>query len=113
MAIKIYSDKTQKFYNSIDEANQAEFEAKEEENRQKILAERKAAELKEKKEKATAERKAMAAEVEEARKTMVAAQKAYKEKLSAFVDKYHTYHYSTTDVNEIPSLFDLFDKFFL
>ena len=111
--MKYYGEKTNKLYDTADECQKAEFEAKEEENRQKILAERKAAELKEKKEKATAERKAMAAEVEEARKTMVAAQKAYKEKLSAFVDKYHTYHYSTTDVNEIPSLFDLFDKFFL
>ena len=111
--MKYYGEKTNKLYDTADECQKAEFEAKEEENRQKILAERKAAELKEKKEKAAAERKALAAEVEEARKTMVAAQKAYKEKLSAFVDKYHTYHYSTTDVNEIPSLFDLFDKFFL
>lgn len=111
--MKYYGEKTNKLYDTADECQKAEFEAKEEENRQKILAERKAAELKEKKEKAAAERKALAAEVEEARKTMVAAQKAYKEKLSAFVDKYHTYHYSTTNVNEIPSLFDLFDKFFL
>ena len=43
MAIKYYSDKTHQYYNSVDEANRAEFEAKEEENRQKILAERKAA----------------------------------------------------------------------
>ena len=30
MAIKIYSDKTNKFYSSVEEANRAEFELKDE-----------------------------------------------------------------------------------
>lgn len=109
MAIKIYSDKTQKFYNSVEEANQAEFEVKEAENREKIRKEREIAAAKEKKEKEVAERKAMAAEVEEARKAMVAAQKAYREAIEKFVKKYGTYHYSTNKFEDIPTLFDVFD----
>lgn len=111
MAVKIYSDKTNKFYNSVEEANRAEFELKEAENRQKILAERKAAEEKERKEKAAAERKAMAADVETARKNMVTAQKVYAEKLETFCKAYGSYHY-TTDGKEVPNLFDIFNPFF-
>ena len=107
--VKIYSDKTNKFYSSVEEANKAELELKEKEAQEKALAERKAAELKEKKEKEASERKAMAAEVEEARKTMVAAQKAYHQKLEAFVDKYKSYHFTSTSADEIPTLFDLFN----
>ena len=112
MAIKIYSDKTQKFYNSIDEANRAEFAAKEEENRQKILAERRAAEEKEKKEKAAAERKELAAKVEEARKAMVAAQQTYRDTISEFVKKYGSYHWTSNSVDDIPKLFEIFNPFF-
>jgi len=110
MAIRIYSDKTQKFYNSVEEANKAEFEAKEAENREKILAERKAAEAKAQKEKEAAERKMMAAEVDEAYKAMTAAQNAYKEKIEAFCKKYGSYHTSLT-TKDIPSLFDIFNPF--
>lgn len=110
MAIKIFSDKTQKFYNSVEEANKAEFELKEAENREKILAERKAAEAKAQKEKEAAERKMMAAEVDEAYKAMTAAQNAYKTKLEAFVKKYGSYHTSLT-TKDIPSLFDIFNPF--
>ena len=112
MAIKIYSDKTQKFYNSVEEANRAEFELKEKENREKIQKERELALAKEKKEKEVAERKAMAEEVDAARKAMIEAQKTYKDKLSAFVNKYHTYHYSTSNPDEVPTLFDIFDNLF-
>lgn len=112
MAIKVYSDKTNKFYPSVQEAEKAEFALKEEENRQKILAERKAAELKEKKEKEAAERKAMAAEVTEAMNAMNSAQKVYREKLEAFCKKYGTFHYSTDGIKNIPTLFDVFNPFF-
>lgn len=110
--IKVYSDKTGKFYSTVEEANRAEFEMKEKENREKIQKEREAAVLKEKKEKEAAERKAMAEQVEIARKAMIEAQKAYKEKLSAFVDKYHTYHFSTSNPDEVPTLFDIFENIF-
>ena len=111
MAIKIYSDKTNKYYDTVQAAEEAEFKAKEQENRDKILAERKAAELKEKKEKEAAERKAMAGEVELARQEMVKAQKAYREKIEGFVKKYGSYHYTSKNFDDIPTLFDLFDKF--
>lgn len=112
MAIKFYSETTGKYYNSLEEANNAELEATKAEAEKKALAERKAAEAKAQKEKDAAERKAMAAEVEEARKAMVAAQKAYRDKIDAFVKKYHSYHFSTTNADEVPTLFDLFDQFF-
>ena len=108
MAIKIYSDKTNKFYNSVEEANHAEFELKEKENLEKIKKERELALAKEKKEKELAERKALATEVDTARKAYLAAQKAYREKLEAFCGKYGTYHYTVENGEEIPSLFDFF-----
>lgn len=113
MAIKIYSDKTNKYYDTVQAAEDAEFKLKEQENRDKILAERKAAELKEKKEQEAAERKAAADKVEAARKAMTEAQKKYREELEAFIKKYKTYHYSSNNVEDIPTLFDLFDKFWL
>ena len=112
MAIKIYSDKTQKFYNSVEEANRAEFELKEKENLEKIKKERELAEAKAKKEKAIAERKASAEKVEAARKTFNEARKAYHAELEAFCKKYGTYHYTTDGKDDVPSLFDLFDNIF-
>ena len=113
MAIKIFSDKTQKFYNTVEEANRAEFELKEKENREKIQKERELALAKEKKEKELAERKALAEEVDVARKAMVESQKAYQEKLKEFIDKYHSYHFTSTNPADIPVLFsDFFDKIF-
>lgn len=111
--VKIYSDRTGKFYNTVDEANRAEFELKEKENLEKIAKEKALREEKEKKEALVAERKAMADQVEAARKEMVKAQKAYQEALNAFVKKYHTYHFSTSDPTDIPTLFDIFDKIFM
>jgi proteasome lid subunit RPN8/RPN11 len=108
--MKFYSEKLNKIFDSAEACQQAEFKAKEEENRQKILAERKAAEEKERKEKAAAERKAMAAEVEDARKAMIEAQKKYRDKLEAFCKVYGTYHTSLTP-SEVPSLFDIFNPF--
>ena len=112
MAIKIYSDKTQKFYNSVEEANHAEFELKEKENREKIQKEREPALAKEKKEKALAERKTAAEKVETARKAYIEAQKAYRTELENFCKQYGTYHYSTNNADEIPSLFDWLNNLF-
>lgn len=108
MAIKIYSDKTNKFYNSVEEANHAEFELKEQENLEKIKRERELALAKEKKEKELAERKELAAKVDEARKSYLSAQRAYREELENFCKKYGTYHYTVENGEEIPSLFDFF-----
>jgi len=109
--IKIYSDKTGKFYNTVDEANRAEFELKEKENLARIEKERKERELKEKKDKEAAERKAAAEKVEAARKAMVDAQKAYKEELDKFIKTYHTYHFSSNNVEDFPHLFDVLNVF--
>lgn len=108
--IKIYSDKTNKFYPSLEEANKAEFELKEKENLEKIKKERELAEAKERKEKLAAERKARAAEIEDARKEMVEAQHKYKELVTKFTKDYGTYHFTSTSVEDIPTLFNsLFD----
>lgn len=112
MAIKVYSDKTKQFYNTVDEANRAEFELKEKENLALIEKQRKERELKEKKEKTIAERKAAAEKVEAARKAFNEARKAYHAELEAFCKKYGTYHYTTDGKEDVPSLFDLFDNIF-
>ena len=106
--MKYYSEKLNKFYDTPDACQRAEFEAKEIENLEKIEKERKDREAKEKKEKAIIERKALAAEVDTARKAYLEAQKAYREKLEGFCSKYGTYHYTVENGEEIPSLFDFF-----
>jgi len=110
MALKYYSDRTNKFYATIEEANRAEFELKEKENLEKIKKEREAELAKQEKEKKLAERKAAAETVETARKAYLEAQKNYRKALEDFCGKYGTYHYSTNNADEIPSLFDWFDK---
>ena len=110
--VKIYSDKTNKFYNTVEEANRAEFELKEKENLEKIKKDREEALAKEKKEKAMAERKEAAVKVDAARKAYLEAQKAYREELEGFCKKYGTYHYSTNSAEDVPSLFDFFGNIF-
>ena len=105
--MRYYSGVTKKIYESATELMKAEQEA-ELEQQKKLELEQKE---KEKKEKIAAERKARAAEVEEARKEMVTAQNHYKEVLEAFVRDYKSYHYTTTDTKEIPTLFDIFNLF--
>lgn len=104
--MKYYSEKLNRVYDTPEACQKAEFEAKEQENRDKILAERKAAELKEKKEKEAAERKEAAAAVEAARTEMIKAQKNYSKVLGDFIAKYKTYHYTTTSLDEVPTLFN-------
>lgn len=111
MAVKIYSDKTNKFYNTVEEANHAEFELKEKENLEKIQKEREERALKEQKEKAVAERKEAASKVDAARKALIEAQVAYRKELEAFCKKYGTYHYSTNNADDIPNLFDWIGNF--
>jgi len=110
--MKYYSEKLNKFYDSADACQRAEFEAKEKENLAKIENERKERELKEKKDKEAAERKAAAEKVEAARKAMVEAQSAYKKELEAFCQKYGTYHFSLNNLEDIPHLFDVLNYAF-
>lgn len=98
--MKYFSDVTKKFYDTSDACIEAEENALNEQIKEK-----------QKKERLAAERKERAAEVEEARKEMVAAQKNYRDVLEAFIHDYKSYHYSSTDADEIPTLFNLFNLF--
>lgn len=111
MAIRYFSDKTNQCYDTMEAANKAEFEAKEKENLEKVKREREERERKEQREKAAAERKAMAEKVEAARKEMVAAQKNYRDAVDAFVKAYGTYHFSSSKIEDIPTLFSAFNPF--
>ena len=104
--MKYYGEKTKKLYDTAEACQQAEFEAKEAENRAKILKEREEREKKERAEALAAERKSRAAEVEKARKDMVKAQQAYRELLELFIKDYHSYHFTWTDADDFPCLFD-------
>lgn len=110
--MKYYSEKLNKVFNTERECMDAEFKAKAEENLAKIQKEKALREEKEKKEALAAERKACAEKVEAARKAYLEAQKAYRSELEAFCQKYGTYHYTVTDADEVPSLFDIFTKAF-
>ena len=110
--MKFYSEKLNKVFDTAEACQRAEFEAKEKENLEKIQKEKALREAKEQKEMEAAERKAMADKVEATRKEMVKAQNAYKEALNAFVEKYHTYHFSSSNPADIPTLFDIFDNIF-
>lgn len=108
--MKIVSEKTGKEYPNVELCLAAEKEfddriAKEKAEKEKALALRK-----EKQEKALAERKTAASAVEEKRQALVAAQKAYREELSKFCEKYGAYHYTVKGGDE--SWFNLFDNFF-
>jgi hypothetical protein len=110
--MKYYSEKLNKFYDTAVDCEKAEFEAKEKENLEKIKKERELALAKEQKEKALAERKAKAEKVETARKEYMNAQQNYRKELQEFCKAYGTYHYSTNNADEIPSLFDWFNNIF-
>lgn len=112
MALKYYSDKTNKFYDTPQEAQRAEFSVKKQENVTKIKEERDAAYKKLQDEKELLERKFAAKKVDDARTKLLEAQKEYTAALTEFVNKYHTYHYSTNNAEEIPVLFGLYDTLF-
>lgn len=99
--MKYFSDVTKKFYDTSDACIEAEEQALNEQIKER-----------QKKDRLAAERKERAAEVEEARKKMVAAQKEYRDLLEDFIRDYKSYHYSRTDANEIPTLFNLFNTLF-
>lgn len=108
--MKIISEKTNQEYSTVEECVAAE------EQYDKELAEKKAAEekalveAKAKKEALMAARKDRAAEVEEAYKAILAAQKTYREKLDSFVKDYGSFHMTIKTGDGNP--FDLFNSFF-
>ena len=110
--MKYYSEQLNKFYDSPEACQDAEFKAKEEANLAKIKRERELAYQKEQKEKLAAERKERAAVVENARKNMVEAQKKYRDEITKFIKDYGTYHYTSSSEDDIPTLFSFFDNLF-
>lgn len=108
--MKIMSEKTGKTYATVEECVAAE-KAYDEKVAEKKAAEEKAlAERKAKNEALIAERKEAASKVEEKRQALIAAQKAYREELSKFCDRFGAYHYTIKGGDN--SLFNLFDNFF-
>lgn len=108
--MKIVSEKTNKEYATVEECLAAEKAYDEKVAAKKAEEEKALVAKKEAKEKALAERKAAAAIVEDKRKALAEAQKAYREELSKFCDKYGAYHYTVKGGDD--SIFDLFNRFF-
>lgn len=108
--MKIISEKTGKEYANVEECLAAE-QAFDAEVKAKKEAEEKALmEVKAKKEAAIAERKVAAEGVETKRQALLEAQKAYRDELAKFCEKYGAYHYTVKQGDQ--SVFDLFDTFF-
>ena len=99
--MKIYSEITKSFYDTVEECEKAE----------KTLEERAKAE-EERLTKIKEERKTRAAEVEAALKAAKEAEKTYIDLRNAFVKDYGYYHYTYSTVEELPSIDELFDTFF-
>lgn len=107
--MKYYSEKTQKFYDNVEDCQKAEHEVEMKEAAEKAKREVALAEQKAKQEKLAAERKEKAAHIDELRKNMVKAQREYSEAITDFVKSYGTYHATFKDKEAIPTLFDIFD----
>lgn len=99
--IKFYDEVTKKCYDSMEEAEKAQADALENQKKQE-----------EEKARLIAERKARADEVEQAKQAMKEAQDNYKKLLSDFLRDYKTYHYSVSSIEGVPSIiWDWFSKF--
>lgn len=98
--MKYYSEELNKLFDSEKEALKAE-----KDHAAALKAEE------EKKAKMNSERAAAAKEVEQALDALKAAKKEYHEKLSAFCEKYGTYHTSIKDA-DLPDLFSIWEDFF-
>lgn len=99
--MKYYSDVTKKFYDNANDCLTAEREMLVKQEEEEYAKKR-----------AAAERKAAADKVEAARKAMTEAQSAYKKELEAFCKKFGSYHYSSKNIDDIPTLFnDIFNIF--
>lgn len=92
--MKYYSELLEKVFNSADECEAAEMEAKEKAERERLAREEKAA-----------KRKEAAAQVEAARKVALDAQKAYQDALKDFCAKYGSYHTTITNLDDLVDWF--------
>lgn len=95
--MKAYSEKTRKFYNTVEECEKAEKEYDD----QRALVEAKRKELAD-------ARSTRAKEVEDAFKAVIEADKKYHELLKKFMKDYGNFHATYQDDNIPVSLFDLF-----
>lgn len=99
--MKYYSDVLNKMFDNANDCLTAEREHAAKQEKEEY-----------EKKRVAAERKAAADKVEAARKAMNEAQSAYKKELEGFCKKYGSYHYSSRDVSDIPTLFnDIFNIF--
>ena len=108
--MRIMSEKTGKEYKSVELCLAAEKEYDDRIAKEKAEKEEKEKEKKKKKEAAIAERKEAASKVEEKRKVLIEAQKAYRDELAKFCQKWGAYHYTVKGGDD--SWFNLFDNFF-
>ena len=112
--MKIYSEKTNKEYATVEECLEAEKAFDDEVAAKKAAEEKALAERKAKQEVEIAERKADADEVEAARQELIAAQKKYHETLAKFCQKHGAYHYTIKPGEGLHDLFSsVFDSFWL
>lgn len=112
--MKIYSEKTNKEYATVDECVAAEKEFDEAVAKRKAEIQRMEEEKKAKAEKLQTERKARAAEVEDAYKASIEAAKHYQDLLDKFVKDYGSFHMTvhTGDLNPF-NAFEIFNRFWL
>jgi hypothetical protein len=108
--MKIYSEKTNKEYATVEDCLAAEKEYDDAIAEKKAKEEKALAEAKAKREELAAARKERATEVEDAYKAVLEAQKVYRQKLDAFVKDYGSFHMTVKTGDGNP--FDLFNGFF-
>ena len=112
--MKIYSEKTDKEYASVEDCLAAEKEYDEAMEAKRVAEEKALVERKAKQEAEIAERKVDADEVEVARQELIAAQKKYYEILAKFCQKHGAYHYTIKPGEGLHDLFSsVFDSFWL
>lgn len=110
--MKIISEKTGKEYATVEECVAAEEQFDKELAEKKAAEEKALAEAKAKKEQALAVRKADADEVEAARQELIAAKKKFNDVLAKFCSKHGAYHYTIKPGEGIHDLFtSVFDNF--
>ena len=110
--MKIFSEKTNKEYKTVEECVKAEKEFDERVAAEKAAKEKALAEKKAKEEKALVTRKVDAEKVDAARKAAIEANKAYHDELAKFCDKWGAYHRTFKVDGNLNDLWnDFFDSF--
>lgn len=112
--MKIFSEKTNKEYKTVEECVKAEKEFDEKVAAEKAAKEKALAEKKAKEETALATRKVDAEKVDAARKAAIEANKAYHDELAKFCDKWGAYHRTFKVDGNLNNLWDdFFNSFWL